>query len=129
MKRNPDDDMDRLYGAAIARFGLTPRQVYEEVTPREMYYAMEDFESTNFGPSRNLSEVMRMVAFYVFNTSVKKKDRARRPSDLFKFSWERVTKTQTLEEQKNALHAIAAAFKNRNKEKGERKKKKKKKDK
>lgn len=86
-----------------------------ELTPLEFSLALKDNERFEISKIQPLCESIRISAWYILNTKLKR--RIRNPKKLFSFPWDvEVNKQpQTIEQMKNVMRAIATDTKNKKK--------------
>lgn len=90
------------------RFHYTPTQFYL-LSPVEFHYAIKDDRMRQEQNTRDTFDAMRLQTWVLVNMQVKKGHQLSQPEKLFTFPWDKKKeqKTQSLDEMKAALMAIA----------------------
>lgn len=93
---------------ALARLGLHPRDFYQ-LTPIELHYALKDWDGYYFTPMKRTCEVLRSVGITVHNSAFgrARKDMITNNQHYMRFSWEKSTKYQTVDEMKQFILGLS----------------------
>jgi hypothetical protein len=84
-----------------------PAQV-DRLSIRVLNCALKDYEQTQWQPVKVICSTLRLVAVQVFNTAfgLKRSQMVRKPTDLWRFGWERKDRPKTADDLKRKFESI-----------------------
>lgn len=97
-----------MAGIAISRLGISLKE-YWKLTPRELFYALEDNKERTQNSEKVQFEAARLVCVSVWNASQRKlRTLIEDPVEFMPFSWEE-RKKQTVDDMLSVMMGIASS--------------------